>query len=140
MKSAVEMVVAAAWAAAAAWVAAAACAAAWASAAAWAARDSGVWRPDMVDSSSSRSKWLVVATVEGRVVGVVLGLLLSIGDNGVEERSVGRMGRTIAVELTAVGRNGRTVVLIIVGRNGRTVVVVVGRNGRTTMMKDETDW
>jgi hypothetical protein len=48
MKSAVEMVVAAAWAAAAAWVAAAAWAAAWASAAAWAARDSGVWRPDMM--------------------------------------------------------------------------------------------
>jgi hypothetical protein len=59
MKSAVEMVVAAvaaAWAAAAARVAAAAWAAAWASAAAWAARDSGVWRPDMAESSGgSRS-------------------------------------------------------------------------------------
>jgi hypothetical protein len=56
MKSAVEMVVAAAWAAAAAWVAAAACAAAWASAAAWAARESGVWRPDILRGSSSAGR------------------------------------------------------------------------------------
>jgi hypothetical protein len=57
MKSAVEMVVAAAWAAAAAaWVAAAAWAAAWALAAAWAARDSGVWRRDIVEESKSDSR------------------------------------------------------------------------------------
>jgi hypothetical protein len=109
MKSAAEMVPAAAWAAAAAaWVAAAAWAAAWASAAAWAARDIGVCRLDMMMDDSSIGS---ISRTEQRATAIL------VGRDG-EATGAVAVERWLVLSTATVSRRGGA--QLVVERKGRS--------------------